>query len=98
MAKYNKDSKPLHDLVLGIKPRKSLVSQWTFKAKMIAIDDITLPVIASTTCKNARTFRMQKLNNSLAKKPISTQDANKCATWILDTKDKKADLQSLVKD
>ncbi len=42
---------------------------------------------------------MQKLNNSLAKEPITTQDANKRATKKLDTKDKiKADLQSIVKD
>jgi hypothetical protein len=32
---------------------------------------------------------MQKLNNSLAKEPISTQGTNKHATWMLDTKDKK---------
>ncbi len=57
--------------------------QWTFKAKTITMDDITLPVVASTTCKNASTFHMQKLNNSSAKKPISTQYANKCATRIL---------------
>jgi hypothetical protein len=59
--------------------------QWTFKAKTITIDDITLPVLASTICKNASTFRMQKLNNSSAKKPISTQYANKRATWMLGT-------------
>ncbi len=28
---------------------------------------------------------MRKLNNSSAKEPISTQYANKCATWMLDT-------------
>ncbi len=33
-------------------------------AKMITIDDITLPVIASTICKNASTFRMRKLNTA----------------------------------
>jgi hypothetical protein len=65
----------------------------TFKAKTITIDDITLPVIASTICKNASTFRMQKLNNSSAKEPISTQCANKRATWKLGTI--KADLQSI---
>ncbi len=59
--------------------------QWTFKAKMITIDDITLPVVASTICLNSSTFCMQKLNNSSAKEPISTQYANKCATWILGT-------------
>jgi hypothetical protein len=50
------------------------------KAKAITIDDITLSVIASTICKNASTLCMQKLNDSLAKEPRSTQCANKCAT------------------
>jgi hypothetical protein len=57
--------------------------QWTFKAKTITIDDITLPVIASTICKNAGTLHMQKLNNSSAKESISTQCTNKRATWML---------------
>jgi hypothetical protein len=35
----------------------------------------------------ATTLRLQKLNNSLAKEPKSTHA--KCATWTLDTKDKK---------
>jgi hypothetical protein len=52
---------------------------------MITIGDITLPVIASTICKNAGTLCLQKLNNSSAKEPTSTQCANKCATWMLDT-------------
>ncbi len=56
---------------------------------MITIDEVTLLVIASTICKNASTLHMQKLNNSLAKEPISTQDANKHATWMLDSKGKK---------
>jgi hypothetical protein len=59
--------------------------QWTFEAKLTTIDDITLPAIASTICKNASTLRMQKLNNSSAKESISTQCANKRATWMLDT-------------
>jgi hypothetical protein len=69
-----------------------------FKAKMITIDDIILPVIASTICKNASTLHMQKLNDSSAKEPRSAQCANKCATRMLDTKEKKTDLQSIVKD
>jgi hypothetical protein len=52
---------------------KELGMQWTFKAKTITIDDITLPVITSTICKNASTLRMQKLYNSSAKEPMSTQ-------------------------
>ncbi len=40
--------------------------------------------------QNTSTLRLQKLNNSLAKEPISTHA--KRATWTLDTKDKKTDL------
>ncbi len=46
--------------------------------------------------QGASTLRVQKLNNSLAMEPISTHA--KSATWMLDTKDKKADLQSIVKE
>jgi hypothetical protein len=41
-------------------------------------------VIESTICKNASTLCMQRLNNSLAKEPISTQYATKHVTWMLD--------------
>ncbi len=54
-----------------------------------------LPMITSTICKALAHSTCKKLNNSLAKEPISTHA--KCATWKLDTKDKKADLQSIVK-
>jgi hypothetical protein len=54
---------------------------------MITIDEITLLGIASTICKNASTLRVQKLNDSLAKEPISTHA--KHATGALDIKDKK---------
>jgi hypothetical protein len=77
---------------------KELGIPMDFRAKMITIDEVTLPVIASTICKNASTLGMQKLNESLAKESISTQDANKPATRTLDTKDQNADLQSIVKD
>ncbi len=46
---------------------------------------------------NASTFRMQKAKYSSAKEPISTDYANKRATWMLGTI-KKADLKSFVKD
>ncbi len=74
--------------------------QWNLKAKTITIDEVTVLVIASTICKNASTLCMQKLNvnDSLAKEPRSRQCTNKHAIWALDTKDKKADLQSIVKD
>jgi hypothetical protein len=51
------------------------------KAKTITMDEVTLPVTAST---------MQSLIDSLAKETISTQVAIKRATWMLDvTKTKK---------
>ncbi len=77
---------------------KELGIAMDFRAKTRTVDEVTLPVIALTICKNASTFCMQKLNDSLAKELISTQDTNKHATRMLDTKDKKADLQSIVKD
>jgi hypothetical protein len=56
---------------------------------MITIDEVTLLVIVSMICKNASTLRVQKLNDSLAKEPMSTQDTNKLATQTLDSKTKK---------
>jgi hypothetical protein len=64
---------------------KELGIAMDLKAKRITIDNITLPVIASTICKNASIFRMQKLNNSSAKELICTQYANKRATRMLGT-------------
>jgi hypothetical protein len=60
---------------------------------MITIDEINLPVIALTICKNASTLCMQKLNNSSAKEPISTKCANKRATWMLGTIKKQISIQ-----
>ncbi len=42
-------------------------------------------MLASTICK---------LNNSLTKEPMSTQDANKRTTWILDAKYNKENISS----
>ncbi len=39
-----------------------------------------------------------KLNHSLAMEPHSTQNTTKCVMKILDTKYKKVDLQSIVRD
>ncbi len=55
----------------------------------LANNNINLLQGASTLC-------LQKLYDSLAKEPISTHP--KWATWTLDTKNKKADLQSIVKN
>jgi hypothetical protein len=56
-----------------------------FKSQMITIDEITLPMIASTICK-VLAHSTCKAKYSLAKEPISTHA--KYATLTLDSKDK----------
>jgi hypothetical protein len=51
VVEYNKGSKPQHDLILGTETMKELGITMAFKAKMLTIDEITLPMIASTICK-----------------------------------------------
>jgi hypothetical protein len=48
--------------------------------------------------QGSSTLRALKLNHSLSMEPHSTQDATKPVTQILDSKYKKADLQSIVRD
>jgi hypothetical protein len=43
---------------------KSQISQWTFKAKMITFDGITLPVIASTIYNMSSHSACKKLNTA----------------------------------
>ena len=97
VVKYEKDSKPQYDLILGTETMQEFGIMLDFKAKLITIDEITLPMRNINLLQGASTLHAQKLNNSLAKEPISTQDANKHAPWILDTKYNNADLQSIVR-
>jgi hypothetical protein len=46
-----------------------------FKAKMITIDGITLPMRNINLLQDASTIHALKLNNSLAMEPKRTQDA-----------------------
>jgi hypothetical protein len=87
-----------YDLILGTETIKKLGIVLDFKAKMITIDKITLPMRNIYLLQGASTLLALKLNNSLAMEPKSTQDATKCVTWILDAKYNKADIQSIVKD
>ncbi len=48
--------------------------------------------------QGSSTLRALKLSNSLAKEPLSTWDATKRITHILDAKYAKADLQSIVRN
>ncbi len=60
-----------------------------FKAKTINIDEIILRMRNINLLQGTRTLRALKLNNSLAIRH---------ATWILDAKYNKADLQSIFKE
>ncbi len=51
VVKYDEDSKPQYDLILGTETMKELGIILDFKAKAITIDEITLPMRNSTTCK-----------------------------------------------
>jgi hypothetical protein len=66
-----------------------------FKAKTITIDEVTLPMRNINHLQRHCILRALKHNNSLAKEPISTQDATRCAIRILDAKYNKVKYESL---
>jgi hypothetical protein len=98
VVKYGKDSKPQYDLILGNKTMKELGIVLDFKSKTITIDEITLPMRNINLLQGSSTLRVLKLNNSLAKEPLSTLGTTQRLTRILDAKYSKADLQSIVKN
>ncbi len=64
----------------------------------ITIDEIILPMRDINNLQGSSMLQAQRHNHILAMEPQSTQDATKHATWILDAKYSKADLQSVVRD
>jgi hypothetical protein len=99
VVKYDEDSKPQYDLILGTETMKELGIVLDFKAKMITVDEITVPMRNINHLQRYRILQMLlKHNNSLAKEPMSMQDATSHAIRILDAKYDNADLQSIVKN
>jgi hypothetical protein len=99
MVEYNKGSKPQYDLMFGTETMKELGIMLDFKAKMITIHEIILPMRNIYHLQGASMLCALKLNNSLAMEPQSTQDSIKCATQILNANcKKKTDHQSIVRD
>ncbi len=98
MVEYERKSKLQHDIILGTETMKELGIPMGFKIQDDNHwwDHLANDSIIHLQCANK--LRVLKLNNSLAKEPIRTQDANKRATRTLDAKDKKTDFQSIVKD
>jgi hypothetical protein len=98
IVEYDKINRPWYDIILGVKTVKKYGIILNFKNKMITVDEVKLPMQNINYLQGSSTLRALRLNNSLAMGPQSTQDATKRVTRILDTKYKKADLQSIVRD
>jgi hypothetical protein len=86
VVEYGKDNKPQYDLIPGNDTMKELGIVLDFKSKTITIDEITLPMRNINLLQGSSTLRALKLNNSLAKEPLSTLDATKHVMHILDAK------------
>ncbi len=97
VVKYNKDSKPQYDLILGTETMKELVIILNFRDKMITIDEVILLMRNINNLQGSSILQALRHNHSLAMEPQSTRDATQHATRILDAKYSKADLQSVVR-
>jgi hypothetical protein len=98
IVEYNKNNKPQYDLILGVKTMKKYGIILDFEDKMITVDEVKLPMQTINFPQGSSTLHVLKHNHSLAMEVHSTHNATKCAMRILDTKYKKTDLQSIVRD
>jgi hypothetical protein len=98
VVEYHKDNKPQYDLNLDTETMKVFDITLNFRDKMITIDEIVLPMRNINNLQGSSILRALRYHHSLAMELQSTQDANEHATWILDAKYSKADLQSVVRD
>jgi hypothetical protein len=97
IVKYGENNKPQYSLILGTATMKELGIILNFKAKILTVDEVKLPMQNINYLQGASMLRALKLNHSLAMELHSTQDATKRETRILDAKYKKTDLQSIVR-
>jgi hypothetical protein len=84
VVKYNENYKLQYDLILGTVTMKELDIILDFKASMITIDEVILPMQNINHLQGASMLQALKLNHSLAMEPHITQDATKRVTRILD--------------
>ncbi len=98
VVEYDKDRRPQYDLILGTETMTELGIILKFRHKMITFDEFILPMRNINNLQGSSILQVLWHNHSLAMEPQSTQDATKCATWILDAKYSMADLQSVVRD
>jgi hypothetical protein len=86
IIEYDKSNKPQYDLILGVKTMKKYGIILDFKAKMITVEKVKLPIQNINYLQGSSTLCALKLNHSLAMEPQNTQDVTKCVMRILDTK------------
>jgi hypothetical protein len=98
ILEYDENNKPQYNLILGVKATKRYGIILDFKDKMITVNEVKLPMQNINYLHGSSTLCVVKLYHSLAMEPHNTQDATKRVMQILDTKYKKADLQSIVRD
>jgi hypothetical protein len=77
VVKYNENNRLQYDLILGAETMKELGIVLDFKAKMITIDEVILPMRNINHVQGSSMLCVIKLNHSLAMEPHSTQDATK---------------------
>jgi hypothetical protein len=98
IVEYDMNNKPQYDLSLGVKTMKKYGIILDFKDKMITVDEVKLPMQNINYLQGFSTLCALQLNHGIAMEPQSIQDAFKRVTWILDAKNQKADIQSIVRD
>ncbi len=98
VVKYDNNSRPQYDLILGTVSIKEFGIILNFRDKMITIDEIILPIRNINNLQGSSMLQALRHNHSLSMQPQRTQDTTKCTTRILDAKYNKTDLQLVVRD
>ena len=98
VVEYDKNyiTRPVYDLILGCKTTKEIGIVLDLRTKEITIDEIILPMRDINSLTTSKMERAWTVNNSMAHKPHSTNEATKRIVHILDAENEKADLQSVV--
>jgi hypothetical protein len=73
IVEYGENNKPQYDLILGTKTMKTFGIILDFKDKMIAVDEVELPMQNINYLQGSSTLRALKHNHSLAMEPHNTQ-------------------------
>ncbi len=89
IVEYDKNNRPQYDLILGVKTMKKYGIILDFKDKMIAVDEVELPMQNINHLQGSSTLCALRLNHSLAMESQSTQNATMRVTRILDPNIKK---------